>query len=162
TGYAAEEIVGKNPRLLQGPGTDPETKRRIRAALERREPVREEILNYRKDGRPFWVELSIVPIFDDEGRLTPWSSVQREKTARKEAERMRIRLAQEEAARSEAEAARRRAEELLAERERAQQALRQSNEMLQAVIRASPLALKVFDSEGRIELWNPAAERIFG
>jgi len=45
--------------------------------------------------------------------------VQRETTARKEAERMRIRLAQEEAARSEAEAARRRAEKLLAERERA-------------------------------------------
>ncbi|HEX7091971.1 MAG TPA: PAS domain S-box protein [Longimicrobiales bacterium] len=162
TGYTAEEVIGKNPRLLQGPETDPEAKRRIRAALERREPIREEILNYRKDGSPFWVEVSIVPIFDDEGRLTHWASVQRETTARKEAEQLRIRLAQEEAARSEAEAARSRAEELLAERERTQEALRQSNETLQAVIRASPLALEALDSEGRIELWNPAAERIFG
>src|SRR5690606_28900328 len=49
TGYTAEEAIGKNPRLLQGPETDPETKRRIRAALARGEPVRVENLNYRKD-----------------------------------------------------------------------------------------------------------------
>ncbi len=44
----------------------------------------------------------------------------------------------------------------------AAQALRESNDTLSAVIRASPLALKVLDAEGRIEIWNPAAERIFG
>ncbi len=44
----------------------------------------------------------------------------------------------------------------------AAQALRESNETLEAVIRASPLALKVLDAEGRIEIWNPASERIFG
>lgn len=42
------------------------------------------------------------------------------------------------------------------------EALRESNETLEAVVRASPLALKVLDADGRIEIWNPAAERIFG
>jgi len=162
TGYAPEEVIGRNPRFLQGPGTDPETKGRIRAALERQEPIVEELLNYRKDGSPFWVEVSIFPIFDDEGRLVRWASVQRETTERREAEATAARLAEEKAARAAAEEARRRAEELLAERERTEQELKQSNETLQAVIRASPLALKVLDADGRIELWNPAAERIFG
>src|SRR5690606_30326161 len=40
--------------------------------------------------------------------------------------------------------------------------LRDTNEMLQAIVRASPLALEVLDTEGRIEVWNPAAERVFG
>jgi len=83
TGYTAAEVIGRSPRFLQGPGTDEGAKARIRAALQHGEAVREELLNYRKDGSPFWVELSIVPITDGHGRITHWASNQRETTGRR-------------------------------------------------------------------------------
>lgn len=83
TGYSREEAIGRSPRLTQGPGTDRAALDRIRAALQRWQPVREEVLNYRKDGTPFWVELNIQPVADAKGWFTHWVAVQRDVTARK-------------------------------------------------------------------------------
>ena len=58
---------------------------RIRAHLERWEPVREEVLNYTKHGDEIWLELDIVPITDAEGRYTHWISIERNITERKRA-----------------------------------------------------------------------------
>ncbi|HEX2202239.1 MAG TPA: PAS domain S-box protein [Longimicrobium sp.] len=113
TGYAPGEVVGRTPRILQGPGTAPDTTRRIRAALERREPVRAELLNYRKDGSPYWVEISIAPVLDESGRVVQWTSVQRETTARREAEETALRLTRETAARAEEARARQEIESIL-------------------------------------------------
>ncbi|MBV9772845.1 MAG: PAS domain-containing protein, partial [Gemmatimonadetes bacterium] len=113
TGYAPGEVLGKTPRILQGTGTDPDTLRRIRAALERREPVRAEMLDYRKDGTPFWVEISIVPVRDESGALVQWASVQRDTTERRQAEETELRLARETAARAQEEEARREIETIL-------------------------------------------------
>lgn len=95
TGYSADEIIGCSPRILQGDQSDPATRDRIRECLKNWQPVREEILNYRKDGRPFWVELNIAPLADEEGRYTHWVSVQRNITDRKEQEAERARLSQQ-------------------------------------------------------------------
>lgn len=86
TGFAAAEIIGRTPRILQGEGTDRAALDTIRAALNRWEPVRIELRNYRKDGTPFWVELSIVPVADATGWFTHWVSVQRETTERRQLE----------------------------------------------------------------------------
>mgnify|MGYP001244623026 CR=1 FL=1 len=86
TGYEKEEIVGRTPRLLQGAATSRLELDRIRCALERWEPVRAELVNYTRSGDPFWVEMDIVPIADDNGWYTHWVSVQRDVTARREAE----------------------------------------------------------------------------
>lgn len=86
TGYAPEEVIGRNPRILQGPDTDQATLARIRTALRAWQPVREELLNYRKDGTPFWVELSIVPVADETGWFHYWVSVQRDITSRRQAD----------------------------------------------------------------------------
>ncbi len=86
TGYTAEEAIGKTPRMLQGPGTDRATLDRIRAALEAWQPVREELLNYGRDGRELWLELDIVPMADETGRYTHWISVERDITSRKHAQ----------------------------------------------------------------------------
>ncbi|MGB3739180.1 MAG: PAS domain-containing protein [Pontixanthobacter sp.] len=69
TGYPREEIVGRNCRFLQGPDTSPDAVRRIREGLESNEVRVIELLNYRKDGTPFWNALHIGPIFDDKGEL---------------------------------------------------------------------------------------------
>ncbi len=86
TGYSLEEVLGKTPRILQGPKSDRKELDRIRHALERWRPVRAELLNYRKDGSEFWVELVIFPVADESGWYTHWVAVQREITEKKELE----------------------------------------------------------------------------
>jgi diguanylate cyclase (GGDEF)-like protein/PAS domain S-box-containing protein len=83
TGYTAAEIRGRNCRFLQGPGSDPLTVAALRSSLERGESYRAEILNYRKDGAPFWNALTISPIRNAQGTVTHFVSVQRDVTAQK-------------------------------------------------------------------------------
>ena len=86
TGYRQEEIIGQNPRMLQGPQTDLATLARIRTGLAAWQPVREEVLNYKKNGETFWQELNIFPLPNDAGQFTHWVSIQRDITERKIAE----------------------------------------------------------------------------
>lgn len=77
TGFIFDEVKGRKPgEVLQGKLTDPGTKARIRQKLDAREPFYEEILNYTKDGEPYWISLSINPIFGDGGQLERFISVQ--------------------------------------------------------------------------------------
>lgn len=92
TGYSAEEVLGKTPRLLQGPETSAVTRAKLREAFAAWKPVEVELINYRKDGTPFWVELSIVPVANEAGWFTHWVSVQREITERKAADELAIQM----------------------------------------------------------------------
>ena len=83
TGYKAEEIIGKTPRIFQGPKTDRKELDIIRKALENWEPVEVELTNYRKDGSEFHVHLMISPISDETGWVTHWVAVQRDVTQKK-------------------------------------------------------------------------------
>lgn len=83
TGYSRDEIIGQNPRILQGPDTDREVTRQIRDALEAGQPFNGEITNYRKDGSEIRIELEIVPILDPRGQITHWVSVERDVTSRR-------------------------------------------------------------------------------
>jgi len=77
TGYSAEEVKGRKPgSILQGELTDPATVGRIRAHLEARQPSYEEILNYSRAGEPYWISLSINPVFGPDGRLERYISIQ--------------------------------------------------------------------------------------
>lgn len=69
TGYAPEEILGRNCRFLSGPATEPERAATLRASIRGRRPALVEILNYRKDGTPFRNAVLIVPIFGVGGDL---------------------------------------------------------------------------------------------
>lgn len=62
TGYGLEEIVGRNCRFLQGPGSDRTVIGEIRDAVRGRERIDRDLINYRKDGTPFWNHLSIGPL----------------------------------------------------------------------------------------------------
>ena len=86
TGYRADEVIGQTPRLMQGPKTDRAELRRIRTELLNWHPIRAELVNYKKNGDEFFVEMDIVPIRDTSGRWTHWVSIQRDVTARKKAE----------------------------------------------------------------------------
>jgi len=84
TGYTISDLTGKDPgQVLQGPDTDRDTARRIMVACGLRRDIRVDILNYRADGQPFWVDLKITPIFDSQGRHTHFISTLRDITERK-------------------------------------------------------------------------------
>ncbi|WP_288580533.1 PAS domain S-box protein [uncultured Methylobacterium sp.] len=68
-GYDAAELIGRNCRFLQGPGTDPVDVAKVRDAIAARRDVVVEILNYHRDGTPFRNELYISPVFDPDGYL---------------------------------------------------------------------------------------------
>jgi len=68
-GYALDELRGRNlGPILQGEKTDRETAARMRRAVKEYQPCRETILNYHKNGSPYWVEIAITPIFDEAGK----------------------------------------------------------------------------------------------
>ena len=86
TGYAREDVLGRSPRLLQGPQTSRSELDRIRLALIQRQAVHSELVNYTRAGQPFWVELDMVPVLDEQGQVTHWVCVQRDITERKKAQ----------------------------------------------------------------------------
>ena len=83
SGYQPEEVLGKTPRILQGPKTDQAELHKVRTALSSWRPVTVEVVNYRKDGSEFWNEFSLVPVANTQGWYTHWIAVQRDTTGRK-------------------------------------------------------------------------------
>ncbi|MCS7161910.1 MAG: PAS domain-containing protein [Bacteroidia bacterium] len=84
SGYTLQEVKGKIPgRLLQGPDTDPATVQRIREKLQRKEPFTEEILNYTKDGRPYWLRLYITPLTNEMNEVTHFIAIEMDITEEK-------------------------------------------------------------------------------
>ncbi len=94
TGYSREDALGKTPRILQGPETDKWALAQIRAALSEQKSTVVELNNYRKDGTQFYVELSIAPVTDQDGRCTHYIAIQRDITSLKQKEAGRLALEQ--------------------------------------------------------------------
>jgi diguanylate cyclase (GGDEF)-like protein/PAS domain S-box-containing protein len=86
TGYTAEEVIGKTPRILQREGTDREDLNKIRKALEEKESVRVNLRNFSKKGNEYWVDLSILPLPDKSGNITHFAAIQRDITGYKKLE----------------------------------------------------------------------------
>ncbi|KAB8332952.1 PAS domain S-box protein [Scytonema tolypothrichoides VB-61278] len=115
TGYSLEEVLGKNPRILQGPKTNRATLDKVRKTLQQWQAGVFELINYRKDGSEFWVEMSIVPVADETGWYSHWISIQRDITERKRVEETLSQLLQrEQQARQATEEASRLKDEFLA------------------------------------------------
>lgn len=90
TGYTLEDIRGQRPiELLHGQDSDAQAGPRMIASLRAGMPVMEEILLYRRDGKPFWAMVNITPIIDSRGILTKFIVIQNDITYRKELEQMK-------------------------------------------------------------------------
>jgi PAS domain S-box-containing protein len=85
-GRSLDEVLGRNPRFMQGPGTDPEAVAAIRTAVHTGRPFRGTLQNYRSDGTPLWNDLFISPVHDASGRATHFVGVTVDVTAARQAE----------------------------------------------------------------------------
>ncbi len=88
TGYTKAEVLGKTPRILQGPNTSAETTYKIRTALSQKLPVKAEILNYSKTGREYWLDMNIVPLKNEFGDVFYFAAVERDVTEQIEREQL--------------------------------------------------------------------------
>ncbi len=86
TGYEEEEVMGKSHNILYGALTSVDELDKINHAVQSGEPVRTEIVNYRKNGSHFWVNFSLVPLKNEKEEITHWIYILRDIEARKEAE----------------------------------------------------------------------------
>lgn len=92
-GYENNEVLGASPDILNGRGTDRQTRYRIRKAMAEGKGIRTELLKYSKDERGYWVDVNIIPLKDDSGQVTHFASIDRDLTRYKRMERQLINLA---------------------------------------------------------------------
>ncbi|HEX7437541.1 MAG TPA: PAS domain S-box protein, partial [Caldimonas sp.] len=153
TGYSRDEVLGRTPRLLQGPKTQRAELDRISSAVQRCQPVRAEIINYTKSGVEYWVEIEIVPVWSGAAKVTHFIAVQRDTTER--------RLAQE-ALRSlnedlEATVARRTVQLKLTN-----SVLASKEEEIRSVVEHMADCVITFSDDGIVRSANSKVEAIFG
>mmetsp|Transcript_7236 Transcript_7236/g.15790 ORF Transcript_7236/g.15790 Transcript_7236/m.15790 type:complete len:424 (-) Transcript_7236:117-1388(-) len=86
TGYSREQVVGRNCRFLQGPGTDPQEVLRLRDAIQAEMPVTVTLLNYNAHGKPFYNALHVAPVRDASGKVVLYVGVQLDITQGSESE----------------------------------------------------------------------------
>ncbi|MBL4833012.1 MAG: PAS domain-containing protein [Pseudomonas sp.] len=95
TGYETDEILYQDCRFLQKEDRDQDGLRAIREAVEKGEPCRHILRNYRKDGSMFWNELSITPVYNQADQLTYFIGIQKDVTTQVLAEQRVLELEKE-------------------------------------------------------------------
>jgi PAS domain S-box-containing protein len=83
TGYSNEEIIGKTPKILQGPLSDENELKRLSEAMKRLENCECTIVNYKKNGDTFWNNFSVSPVADENGLFTHYIAIERDVTESK-------------------------------------------------------------------------------
>ncbi|MDI9879523.1 PAS domain-containing protein [Flectobacillus longus] len=78
TGYQIQEALGKKPSFLQGKETDPLTRSAIKACLLEEKKFEGKLINYRKDGEPYWCDVRIEPIFNEHQKLVNFIAFEEE------------------------------------------------------------------------------------
>jgi PAS domain S-box-containing protein len=95
--YEEAEILGRNCRFLQGAQTDREMVAQMREAIAQNDSIALEVLNYRRDGSPFWNAVFIGPVHDTSGKLLYFFASQLDVTRRRESERVSLQAQKMEA-----------------------------------------------------------------
>jgi PAS domain S-box-containing protein len=81
TGYTFNEVIGKTTSLLQGPNSDKQELQRLGVAIKKWESFETSIINYKKNGDEFWVNLSLTPVANEKGIWSHWIAIERDVTA---------------------------------------------------------------------------------
>jgi PAS domain S-box-containing protein len=86
TGYGVEELIGRTPRILQGPKSDQQELKRLSLAMHKGQSCEITMINYKKNGDEFWVNFAVSPVSNDHGHLTHFIAIERDITERKNEE----------------------------------------------------------------------------
>jgi len=86
TGYDAQEVIGKTPRILQGPKSDFEALSKLGTAIRNWQAHEITTINYKKNGEEFWINFTVTPVADEKGWFTHWVAIERDVTEHKKAE----------------------------------------------------------------------------
>ncbi len=86
TGYQPEEVIGKTPRILQGPKSNTKDLAKLSKAIGNWETHEITTINYKKNGEEFWVNFTVSPVADEKGWYTHWIAIERDVTAQKNKE----------------------------------------------------------------------------
>ncbi len=92
TGYTPEEVIGKTPRILQGPKSDRDELKHVSEALHKFQPCETTIINYKKNGEEFWINFSISPVIDDKGITTHFIAIEKDITLLKNEQLQKLAL----------------------------------------------------------------------
>ena len=86
TGYTAADVIGKTPRILQGPKSDRAELKRLSEAIRKWESCEISTINYKKNGEEFWINCTLTPVANEKGWYTHWIAIERDVTVRKNEE----------------------------------------------------------------------------
>ena len=153
TGYARDEILGRNCRFLQGAETDPATVAAIRAAVAAPRSIEIDIRNHRKTGEPFWNRLLLAPVNDTQGKLAYFFASQLDVTV----ERERLSGLETRNAALTAEIAGRLRAQQLSEAE-----LRQTDRLLRSILETASGLVYAKDRQGRMLVANGPTLALIG
>ena len=81
TGYEMAEVTGRKPNFLQGRETDFVTRQRMRIAIDKQEPIKDAMLNYKKDGTKYWCHITIFPVRNDDQQVVNYIALEQETPA---------------------------------------------------------------------------------
>ena len=96
TGYSTEELVDKPLHSFQGPNTNKDVIDEMTQALGNGKYYSSEVVHYKKDNTPYLVRWNIAPVWDKEGNITHYVSVQREITEQRRLERELVEISERE------------------------------------------------------------------
>jgi PAS domain S-box-containing protein len=86
SGYNSDEIIGKSPEEFMGPNSDIKEHEKLVNAIMNKEECQVETLSYKKNREAYWVNFNMLPVYDSEGELSHWVSIQRDITEEKKQE----------------------------------------------------------------------------
>jgi PAS domain S-box-containing protein len=95
SGYNSDEIIGKSPDIFRGQNSDLQEHEKLINAIKNKQECQVETISYKKDKEPFWVNFTMLPVYDSEGELSHWVSIQRDVSEDKKQEAEKEQLIKE-------------------------------------------------------------------
>ncbi|HWS59308.1 MAG TPA: PAS domain S-box protein [Flavobacterium sp.] len=86
SGYSSDEVIGKSPEVFIGPNSDLEEHKKLINAIKNKEEFQIETISYKKNNEAYWVNFNMLPVYDSDGELSHWVSIQRDITEDKKQE----------------------------------------------------------------------------
>ncbi len=147
--YSRDELIGQDHRIINAAYHPKEFFRELYQTVARGQVWHGEICNRAKDGTLYWVDTTIIPLLNPNGKPRQYVAIRTDITERKRAEQKLGQQSDELKAKSD-------------ELSRTNQALAEQTRMLESVLNSIGEGLAAVDAEGRFTLWNPMARSILG